>query len=986
MDSKKNSKIKFFAVSVFFFFLMTSAAQAIVLNNTQNDRTKNIFITQDGDYYTWVDNFDNAQKIDPSLSENYIVDNSVGEVKMVSTFPQWDDSDWTRMKVITMDSTDALEDCAIKLIVESDTDMRSDYGDLRFKFNDEDWWLDYWIEEINPEPNNPYAIVWIEIDYLPSGENFVYMFYGNPSATDQSDYWSVFDKDSWQKEHVHDHRITNHWYKEGAWDPDVCWGDNEFLVTWEEGTAYWPKEFTTFQQQIRACYYDKDGNPTSARFDIVDEPDETVPYRYENPSGCYGKNGKYFVAYNRYTNWNAIQGKFLNIDVEGAIVDVAQDGVSTRFTISDAAYYQADPCVTWDPNYNNGEGRFLVVWEDAREGYSNYNVYGRFYDYNGDAMGDSFAICTDPNSQVEPWVCFDSVNNHYMVVWEEGLDPKDGPFDIHCQLLDETGGLLGGDKMLSLPSSEDTDYNFPCVAFCPLTERYFITWQEDDISDQDWYGDIWGIILDEDGDTTVDIFQVAYGNFERTNIVQHLSSSFFVVYDGGGDIWGKLVSSEGDINPYTLQLSDGESSPADWANIASSGEKIFVVWEDTRVEYQSPFNGMPDVYSNVWSFNTPSSSDVSVDFGEEESLVLNAHITSKPIAPINLENWHQFAAIKEGDVTFDILDANTLDVIKEDISSGTSIEDITQDSIRLKASFSRDNPSSTPTLDKWSLSYVGLDELPPSSSISNIDGIKGLNEWYISEGVKLWISAEDFPEDTGSGIDKIYYTLNSGSPQEYIPETGLILSVSQASSWWGSWNVNFWAVDNKGNEEDKTKPQNSINIKIDADKPFVNITSPADEQQVETPFIVRAAPSDNVGIDHVEFDIEPFGEREGAPYPSDGYDPVTGEYWWECDVEQKDNSRNKARGFLLLSDETEDDIETLETGVSVMVRAQVYDESGQTWKHQVWVHITNWENTIDYNEGETSTMEKLRATIFYELLNNFLSRYPLLRAIILNTL
>ena len=66
-------------------------------------------------------------------------------------------------------------------------------------------------------------------------------------------------------------------------------------------------------------------------------------------------------------------------------------------------------------------------------------------------------------------------------------------------------------------------------------------------------------------------------------------------------------------------------------------------------------------------------------------------------------------------------------------------------------------------------------------------------------------------------------------------------------------------------------------IKIDADRPYVEITSPANEEQLEIPFWVRANPSDNVGIERVEFDIEPFGEREGLPLKD--YDPPYEWFW-----------------------------------------------------------------------------------------------------------
>ncbi|GAH13366.1 unnamed protein product, partial [marine sediment metagenome] len=205
------------------------------------------------------------------------------------------------------------------------------------------------------------------------------------------------------------------------------------------------------------------------------------------------------------------------------------------------------------------------------------------------------------------------------------------------------------------------------------------------------------------------------------------------------------------------------------------------------------------------------------------------------------------------------------------------------------------------------------------------DGIKEDNEWYTSEGVTIWLHAEDFPEDTGSGIDKTYYTLNYGSTQVYNEASGIHLATSQGSNWMGQWEVNFWSEDKSNNVENRNKPENKLNIKIDAERPYVEITDPTNEQKVNVPFWVRADATDNAEIDRVEFDIEPFGERPGIlPYVDD-----TPPYEWECDV-----------GAKSIIHPISNDPQP--AGVNVMVRAQAYDKSGQTWTHEVWVYVENW--------------------------------------------
>lgn len=916
--------LKTAAVFIIIFFFMTSAAEAAIKinnkeNNSVNDEPK---ITLLGDNYVWEDPFNNAQKIDLTLSENYIVED--GKVIMIDTYTQWTDPAWQRMKIISLNSEISGE-VRIKIQVDYDTDMKNDYGDIRFKFQNDSAWLPYWIEEKNPVPSDPYAIFWVKIPNLPTGSSEMYMFYKNPAAVDESDYWSVFDEGSWVKQFNIDERITNHWYKEGAWDPDVCFGkhdnDDVFLVTWEEGTVFAPLQGTVFEQQIRARYYDKDGNAISDRFDIVDEPEETSPYRYENPSGAYGKDNKFFVAYNRYTNWNLLYG-FLNMDIEGAIVDTAVDGASTRFTICDATNLQADPCVAYDENND----RFFVVWEDARQGTSNYDIYGRFFSSSGSPIGDAFAICNQPSTQCEPWIAFDSENNHYLIVWEHSTtsDPENGPFEIWGQLFTWQGSSIGSRFKVSPSASSGTDYNFPCVEFCGLSERFLVTWQEDDISDNDWNGPIWGKIYDKDGNVEIPTFSIANGDFTRTDIVPYLTSSFFVSFDSyatsSGDIWGKMVNDTGSVNSYSLQLSDINTAPCDWASIATDGNKIFVTWEDTRVEYPDPFDLMPDPYFNIWSLDIATASEVTYLFGDEISMILDAHIVSIKIEPDNLVEWVIFDAIKTGDVQFDILDGDNLAVLIPNISPGQSLDGITVNCIRLKARFTRANPSTTPELDYWKVEYIGRDTEPPLTTVKEREGIKGKRDIWISDGVIIWLMAQDFPEDTGSGVDKTYYILDDGPTEVYSDGSGIQLSVDSGMNYLGEWDVYYWSVDKAGNVESPPKHEY---VKIDAERPYCEITFPEEEADVNVPFWIKAYARDNDQIDYVEFNIEPFEKRVAVPvfYP--------GPYEWYCNVEQINNTLNAIKTG---------------TGTNAMIRAQAYDLSGQTWLNEYPVWVNNWKN------------------------------------------
>lgn len=904
-------------------FMVTSATQAVVDNDTTRvpiQPTPQRLLLDN--YFVWEDLFNDATKVDPTQSFNYEI--LSGQVKMKNTYPLWSDPAWTRMKLVTLSNTggETLYNYAIHLVVSYDSDMRSDYGDLRFKHQGSgDVLLNYWVESYDSSA----ASVWVKVPSIPTGSSTMYLFYGNPTAASQSNFYSVFTE--WTEHWPNDEQLTYHADNEGGWDPDVCSGNNEFLVAWEEGQLWWIPYSWGFKQEIRASMYDPAGNQLV--FDNLIYKDSTTYYRNENPSIDFG-GGKFFVAWEHYDT--VANPSPVTMDIKARTVMRSGNSLQLGSVINvcSATDCQADANVQFD-SVNN---RFCVVWEDARNGESNYNIYGRLYDTSGSPVGTEKNICTAANSQCEPWVAFDPNNEQYMIVWEEGIDGATGPFSIKAGLFDENLNQVGSTITIATGSAS-VDYNFPGVEFSAETERYLVTYNNDDISSNDYWGSVWGKIYDDAGTLIVDIFQIKSGEYTRTDIVPYLSSSFFVSFnskgpgaqDPFGTVWGKLVSSTGEVYSGDVQLSASTAAEANWANMAVAEGKIFVAWEDIRVYYPAPWDDiLPDSYANIWNLNIPSGTEVSYSVGEEKALILDAQVTSVTVNPENLVAWFDFNAVSEGTITFDILNAAGDTVLLEGIASGQSLQELDAVPIRLRAHFTRTAPSYTPLLDSWNVRFIGIDEMAPVTLVDNISGTQGLGGWFTSEGVTVWLTWYDLPEGTGSGVNHTYYTLNAGPIQQYIEDSGIPLVVTQDTNWMGTWDVNFWSVDCYGNVEDKSQPDNTIRIRIDAQRPYVEITEPLDEAEVLLPFWVRATASDNAGVDRVEFDIEPFGQNPGLPYVDD--EPP---FEWLCNITMINKTST-----------TPGDAAPL--GVNKMIRARVYDASGQVWTDEHWVFINNMES------------------------------------------
>jgi len=930
--------IKIAAVLLLVFLVTTSAVQAgVKINNigdSNDTQDPTISVSYLDDIFTWEDDFEETNpKIDISASEHYDIDD--GQVVMVPTIPQWTNPSFTRMKEITLTSNKDRVDYAVKIIVDHDSDMRNDYGDLRFKYNGQDFWLDYWIEAKYP---NDHAVVWVKFETLVSGSgNDLFMFYGNPSATDQSNYDAVFGEDSWKESKPFDERVSYKDTTEGAWDPAVAYGkynsQDAFFIAWEEGYVF------PVQQEIRGRFVDPDCNLLGSELEIA--PKGSIIWHYEEPSVAYG-NGVYFIAYEHYLfpgSPDPVKRKIR--DIEGAVLSSSGSFIKKNIKITnDPDANQASPFVVY------GNGRFFVTWEDAREDWYNYDIYGKFYNTNGNAAGGEIALNLDQYCQLDPFVCYDDEHKHYMIVWEEGVDPETGPFDVHGQLFDINGGDLGSAVALS-PAGNTIDYNFPTVAYCKATDTYLAGWQKDDWG-VTYKGPIQGHLIDHNGQKIGGMFEIDDGLDKRAFVVPYLETSFFVSYDNGGAIWGKLVSSTGAVTNSAQRLS--KEGTADWPDMSVGSGKILVTWEDERQ------TSNPDIYINSWTMSIPGETDVTVDPGPEQTMELSAMITSIKINPTNWFKWDEFEADFDGNVKFDILDGNSLNVIKSDVSSGSSISTVNQGDIRLRARFGRTNPSSSPYLDSWKLTFRGIDREPPDTDVDYVDGIEGLNGWYTSRKVTIHLSAQDFPEEYGTPTEEIrtYFTIDGGGTQTYNKNGGIELEVfnTAESLLTGEFTVNFWSKDNADNQEDKHKEGNTIVIKIDADRPDFPEEcwlEPASEEEVEIPFNVRLEPRDNVGITTVFFDIEPFGERNGYPIEkSDGDDgSLDGIFTWLCDANQISNAKPK---ILLNGDDNSDEIQNPDgdirpASVSVWVKARAYDASGQYEEENLWVTITNWEST-----------------------------------------
>lgn len=800
------------AVVFLIVILFSLTTQATIINKDQTQINTNT-VLGGGSSFKWEDDFFDESKIDMSLSYNYIVDKANGKVLMKDTYNAWYNPDWTRMKPITIKNrgSTTFEDYVLDMTVYYDSDMQSDFRDIRFTdINGND--LYYWIGEKVPGET---ANVLVRVPSIPPGDTTIYMFYGDPTATDESNFDMIF---TWDDRTDPDLMISYKNSAEGAWDPDVAYGGSRFLVAWEEGLG--PEDLPLQAQrlvsrQIHGRTYDSDGkNPYPNPSDDLDlyissEPGDTS-YHAENPSIAFG-GGKFFVAWEE----NLIANGRWAVDIKGALIDTA-GSIIKRFTICNANNGQYDPCVAFTNN------KFFVVWEDARDSTENYDVYGRLYDINGNPIASDFQVAAGANCQDEPWVCADDQGN-FLVVFEDGYDPVVGPFSLYAQRFDNNGNKLGS-KITIAEGSSSKDNIFPSVSYCPQTERYFVAWNDGDISvdpnvRSSYDGNIWGKILDKFGNVVYDNFILQEGtHYIRTDVMPYLNTLFFVSYDGGSDLWGRLVSSDGNVQTDEHMLSDGSSQQVDWNNLAVGEGKIFAVWEDERDQASN----YADSFGSVWHiYKSTGSSDVTYNFEDEKQIITQAVVVSSKIDPgAGFLEWEEFDSRYStpiGNIQFDILNSQGTQTLMQNINPGKDISGVGQSIIRLRSTFTRSIPKDTPILDWWSVTWIGSDIDPPWTEYELMPSEpNGENGWYTSN-VEVIFDAHDDVSPPNEILT--YYKINDGSQQLYNAQNPPKISSDGSNN-----KVEFWSVDSAGNEETH---QFITGVKIDKSSPTVVIVSPS---------------------------------------------------------------------------------------------------------------------------------------------------------------
>jgi hypothetical protein len=406
-------------------------------------------------------------------------------------------------------------------------------------------------------------------------------------------------------------------------------------------------------------------------------------------------------------------------------------------------------------------------------------------------------------------------------------------------------------EKLVASGSSNLDNIFPSVCYNPIPAnhgRYFIAWNDGDVSSGDWRGNIWGKTLNTDGSTEYNNFYVQSGDhYIRTDVAPFLGDMFFVCYDGQTDVWGKLFYSN-TIYTNAKALSDGSSLNLDWNNLAVSDQgTVMVVWEDERDQASE----YADAFGSVWHiYKSGASSDISYSFSSPKDMTNDAVLMSIVIPSTGVEEWKTFTATYErglGSITFDVMNEQGTSVLHSGLGDISNLNIVP---IRLRATFSRTLPDTAMYVDKWTVDYIGIDLDPPETHLTkNPSSPNGDNGWYKSS-VEITLLGLD---GEGSGIKTINYKIDD-EPVQTVYNSQCTFTIWAS----GTHTIEYWSVDNANNVEEH---KFEYNLKIDSSIPTVDILKP-DEFEVPAGSIAVEAKvtEQESGIARVQFYVN--GEKK----------------------------------------------------------------------------------------------------------------------------
>jgi hypothetical protein len=277
-------------------------------------------------------------------------------------------------------------------------------------------------------------------------------------------------------------------------------------------------------------------------------------------------------------------------DIYGQLRNTDGTPLGLEIMISNGAGTQQDVAVAFD----TANRRFLAVWRDGRNSLTTgEDIYGQFLNADGFPSGGNFVISNAPGNQVAPSVVFDTINQRFLVAWEDGRNAGTTGEDIYGQLVNADGSLFGTVSDVNFAISQAlNDQLAPSVAYDTINQTFLVAWR-DGRNALTTGEDIYGQFIHADGSLSEEYVVISEATGDQTTpsvAYDTINQRFLVVWqDGrnslttGEDIYGQLFNPNGSLSGENVIISDAAGNqlvPSVAYDIVN--QRFLVAWEDGR--------------------------------------------------------------------------------------------------------------------------------------------------------------------------------------------------------------------------------------------------------------------------------------------------------------------------------------------------------------------------------------------------------------------
>ncbi|MCP4230430.1 MAG: DUF2341 domain-containing protein [bacterium] len=208
----------------------------------------------------------------------------------------WWHNDWQFRRNVNITNNGAvLTYFQVELDVDYDSDMKADYGDVRFIASNDTAVLDYWIESTDGTNG---AVIWVKIPRIDSGNSTnIWMYYGNANSNTTSDihdtflFGDDFENGSWTTSHWTEVRgdwsvVNGHYHGERFSSPV----DGYCLTSDVGSTDYVVESKIRHPGTLGSCVSilgRGSSNPPNQYYELEIDENNMQIYRFDGPSPDY---------------------------------------------------------------------------------------------------------------------------------------------------------------------------------------------------------------------------------------------------------------------------------------------------------------------------------------------------------------------------------------------------------------------------------------------------------------------------------------------------------------------------------------------------------------------------------------------------------------------------------------------------------------------------------------------------------------------------